>query len=131
MESDAAATSSLPQPLRPGSKAKHRQANADSSAKPALGQRLSVKTQLLLGDLKANLQQRVQNELAAKELIQDKHADLFYQELRDEQTKVIDSGFEGQRFDIMYSDILKPATTSMKDVLASRLTSLVAKMQEQ
>jgi hypothetical protein len=41
---------------------------------------------------------------------------------------VIDSGFDGQRFDIMYSDILKPATTSMKDVLASRLTNLVAKM---
>ena len=85
---------------------------------------------MLLGDLKANLKQRLHNELAAKELIQNKHADQFYQELRDEQTKVIDAGFNGQRFDIMYSDILKPATTSMKDVLASRLTNLVAKMHE-
>ena len=85
---------------------------------------------MLLGDLKANLQQRLHNELAAKELIQNKHADQFYQELRDEQTKVIDSGFDGQRFDIMYSDILKPETSSMKDVLASRLKHLVVNMQQ-
>jgi len=82
----------------------------------------------MLGDLKANLQQRVQNELAVKELILNKHADMFYQELRDEQIKVIDSGFDGQRFDIMYSDILKPAATSMKNVLASRLKNMVVKM---
>ena len=83
----------------------------------------------MLGDLKATLQQRVQKELAVKELILNKHADKFYQELRDEQLKVIDSGFDGQRFDIMYADILKPATTSMKDVLASRLKNMVVKMQ--
>jgi hypothetical protein len=85
---------------------------------------------VLLGDLKANLQQRLHNELAAKELIQNKYADQFYQELRDEQTKVIDSGFNGQRFDIMYSDILKPETSSMKDVLASRLKHLVVNMRQ-
>jgi hypothetical protein len=78
--------------------------------------------------LKANLRQRVQNELEVKELILNKHADMFYQELREEQIKVVDTGFEGQRFDIMYSDILKPATASMKDVLASSLKNMVAKM---
>ena len=45
-------------------------------------------------------------------------------------TVVIDAGHGGQRFDIMYADVLKAPTASMKDMIASSLKAMVVRMRE-